>query len=127
MARKATIGPEVFRRVNELVAEGKRRSEAFVIVGQERGSSPGTVSANYYRVARAQTKGGQRRASATASPPAVASRTRTAPTTRRRPATSRARANGNGDIGQIAEQIAKLTKQLVRQIEERDRQIRALI
>jgi hypothetical protein len=122
MPRTATIGPDVFKRVNEVVAEGKRRSEAFAIVGQERGSSPGTVSANYYRVARAQSKGrGKRRASGSPRRRASAAPTRT------RPTTSRSTSIGSNDISQIAEQIAKLTQQLVRQIEERDRKIRSLI
>lgn len=122
MPRTATIGPAIYKRVTELVGEGKRRSEAFVLVGEERGSSPGTVSANYYRVARAQNSG---RAKGR-----TAARTRRrvrATTPRTQQTTSRRAVNGNGDIGQIAREIAKLTDQLVRQIEERDRKIRSLI
>jgi hypothetical protein len=100
MARTATIGPEIFERANTLVAEGRTRTEAFAQIGQERGSSPGTVAANYYRVARAQGQGRAKR---------------------------RAADNGSGDIRQIAQQIADLTQQLVRQVEERDKKIRSLI
>jgi hypothetical protein len=126
MPRTATIGPEIYERVNALVGEGKSRTEAFAQVGQERNSRPGTVAANYYRVARAQgqTSGRRRgtgtrarRGRATASAPAARQRTRTA-----------ARASdGNGDIRQIAQQIADLTQQLVRQVEARDQQIRDLL
>jgi sirohydrochlorin ferrochelatase len=119
MPRPATIGPEIFKRVNELVAEGKRRSEAFALVGEERGSSPGTVSANYYRVARAQAKRrGQR-------PAGRSPRRTTAPAARQtatRPHTSEAT-----DIRQVADEIVKLTQRLVRQVEERDKKLRSLL
>jgi hypothetical protein len=123
MARSATIGPEIFERASALVAEGKTRTEAFAQIGQERGSRPGTVAANYYRVARAQGQGRakkraattRRRRSTTAAAPAR--RTRTRPTAD----------TGNGDIHQIAQQIAELTQQLMRQVEERDQRIRALV
>jgi hypothetical protein len=36
-------------------------------------------------------------------------------------------ATENGDIRQIAQQISDLTQQLVRQVEERDQRIRALV
>jgi sirohydrochlorin ferrochelatase len=122
MPRTATVGPEIYKRVTELGREGKRRSEAFVIVGEERGSSPGTVSANYYRVARLENNAHAKGRTA------ARTRRRTSATTpRTRQTTSRAAVNGNGDIGQIAQEIAKLTEQLVRQIEERDEKLRSLI
>ena len=55
MPRKASIGPAVYQRVNELATEGKSRTEAFEQVGQERGMNAGTVAANYYRTARSQS------------------------------------------------------------------------
>jgi hypothetical protein len=126
MPRTATIGPEIYQRVNTLVAEGKSRTEAFAQVGQERNSRPGTVAANYYRVARAQGQTGRRRSSGTRG-----RRTRTtgaAAATRRRSSTRTASAaNGTGDIRQIAQQIADLTQQLVRQVEARDQQLRDLL
>lgn len=134
MPRLATIGPEIFERVNALVAEGKSRTEAFAQVGQERNSRPGTVAANYYRVARSQGQTGGRRSSASAR-----TRRRTADTTRSSSSsTRRARgsassrrsggsANGDGDLRQIAQQIAELTQRLVQQVEERDQKIRRLL
>jgi hypothetical protein len=59
MPRTATIGPAVFKRVNELASEGKNRTEAFQAVAQERSMNPGTVAANYYRTARSE--GGAKR------------------------------------------------------------------
>jgi hypothetical protein len=131
MPRKATIGPAVYERVNELVKEGKTRPEAFAQVGQERGAQPGTVSANYYRTARSQgetgrrsSTNGRRRRRTT-----VTTRTRTPAqsTTRARSASpsagSHASSNG-GDLGALAAQIAALTQQLVEQIEERDARLR---
>ena len=84
MPRKATIGPAVYERVNQLVSEGKTRTEAFTQIAQERSSRPGTIAANYYRTARAQPSAG-----------GVAAGARPAPAARRaaqRPAARGARA-----------------------------------
>jgi hypothetical protein len=123
MARTATIGPEIFERANVLVAEGKTRTEAFAQIGRERGSRPGTVAANYYRVARAQGQGRTK-------PRAATTRRRRSTTTATSARTIRTRRTANtegGDIRQIAQQISDLTQQLVRQVEERDQRIRALV
>jgi hypothetical protein len=70
---RGSKGEAVFARVNELVAqEGINRSEAFARIGAETNARPGTVAANYYRVAR--KRGGEgirpraRRGSAAAGP-----------------------------------------------------------
>lgn len=56
-AARGKVGEEIFARVEALVkAEQITRTEAFQRVAQERGSRPGTVAANYYRIAR--QKGG---------------------------------------------------------------------
>jgi hypothetical protein len=120
MPRKATIGPAVFERVNQLVAEGKSRTEAFTQIAQERSSRPGTIAANYYRTARAQgaSGGGRRRTRtrrASAAKPAAAAATRP---------TSRAQ---DGDIGVLANQISDLVQQLVRQVQDRDQRLRELL
>jgi hypothetical protein len=125
MPRTASIGPVIFERTNALVAEGKTRTEAFEQIGKERGSRPGTVAANYYRVARAQGQGRAKRRTTTTRRRRT---TATATAANRRTRTTRRSANtGTGDIAQIAQQIADLTQQLVRQVEERDRQMRALV
>lgn len=122
MPRTATIGPAVYRRVNELTAEGKNRTEAFQVVATERSMNSGTVSANYYRVARSEggtTKRPTRRA-------------RKATTTMRTPrAQARGRASApakaDSDLTTLAIQIGDLVQQLVRQLEERDRRIREVL
>jgi uncharacterized protein YoaH (UPF0181 family) len=121
MPRKATIGPAVYERVNQLVSEGKSRTEAFTQIAQERSSRPGTIAANYYRTARAQPSagGGRRRTTRTrraSAPRAAAATTAAAP----------ARA-ADGDIGALANQISVLVAQLVRQVQERDQRLRELL
>ncbi len=122
MPRKATIGPAVYERVNQLVAEGKTRTEAFTQIAQERSSRPGTIAANYYRTARAQPTagGGRRRSTRTrrASAPGSGSATTAAPARR---------SAGDGDIGALANQISDLVAQLVRQVQERDQRLRELL
>lgn len=132
MPRKATIGPAVYQRVNELVKEGKSRSEAFVQVGQERGQRPGTVAANYYRTARAQGQPGQ--SSSTRTRRRRSTRPTAAPTRRQRATRSTtstrtsSRGSDNGaELDALAAQITTLTQQLVKQIEERDARLRQLL
>ncbi len=49
---RGRIGHEIFEQVEKLVSEeGLSRSQAFQRVSDETGRRPGTVSANYYRVA----------------------------------------------------------------------------
>jgi septal ring-binding cell division protein DamX len=127
MPRTATIGPAVYKRVNELVGEGKNRTEAFATVAQERNMNAGTVAANFYRTARTQGTSKPRRARAKTTRP-TATTTRK-PQTRRAPArtsTSRAAAP-NGDLSALAAQIGVLVQQLVRQVEERDRRLREVL
>ena len=123
MPRKATIGPAVFERVNQLVSEGKSRTEAFTQIAQERSSRPGTIAANYYRTARAQPSagGGRRRTTRTRRASAASRRPAAG-----RPASSSARA-AEGDIGALANQISDLVAQLVRQVQERDQRLRDLL
>lgn len=122
MPRKATIGPAVYERVNELVGEGKSRTEAFAQIAQERSSRPGTIAANYYRTARSQgaSGGGRRRSTGT--------RRSSASRSRRSSASARQAARvHDGDIGRLANQISDLVQQLVRQVQERDQRIRELL
>lgn len=124
MPRKATIGPAVFERVNQLVSEGKSRTEAFTQIAQERSSRPGTIAANYYRTARAQSStSGRRRATRARKAPAA--KPRAAAPARRR--VSAPAAAGDGDIGALASQISDLLQQLIRQVQERDQRLRDLL
>jgi hypothetical protein len=120
MPRKATIGPAVYERVNQLVAEGKTRTEAFTQIAGERSSRPGTIAANYYRTARSQSSsgGGRRRATRARRPRSARAASASA--------ASAVRA-AEGDIGALASQISDLVQQLVTQVQERDRRLRELL
>src|SRR5437764_185968 len=120
MPRTATIGPDIYEHVNALMAEGKSRTEAFQQVGEDRGSRPGTVAANYYRVARSQGQTSSRRGRRRATSRRGARST--AASSPRRTRVTRGATTHDGDIGEIAQQIAELTQQLVRQVQERDEQ-----
>jgi hypothetical protein len=121
MPRTATIGPAVFKRVTELTAEGKNRTEAFQTVAAERSMNPGTVAANYYRTARSE--GGTKRPKTRARKATTTRRTRTQP-----PRGGRAvQPKTDTDLTTLANQISDLVQQLVRQVEERDRRIRELV
>ncbi len=132
MPRTATICPAVFQRENEIVSEGTTRTEAFAQVAQERGQRAGTVAAHYYRTARSQgqaagrvSKNGRRRR-----PKARTAAGRPRATTRRSRASTAIRASSTSnhdDIAQIAAQIATLTEQLVKQIQDRDSRLHALL
>jgi hypothetical protein len=127
MPRTATIGPAVYKRLTELTAAGKNRTEAFQIVAQERSMNPGTVSANYYRTARGQGTTKPRRARAKTTRRATT--TATKPQARRAPVhTSASRAPvPTGDLSALATQIGDLVQRLVRQVAERDRRMRELL
>ena len=121
MPRKATIGPAVYERVNELVSDGRSRTEAFAQIAQERSSRPGTIAANYYRTARSQgAPSGRRRT--TRARRSSAPRARASATSTRQAARAQ-----DGDITQLANQISDLVQQLVRQVQERDQRIRELL
>jgi hypothetical protein len=124
MARTATIGPAIYEQVGKLVAGGKTRTQAFAQVAKERKSSPGTVSANYYRVARQQGQGrkraaggrGRRQGSKVQRGIYAAQQNR-----------DRRTSAADGDIRQTANQISQLIQQLVNQVEHRDKRIRELL
>jgi hypothetical protein len=123
MPRTATIGPAVYKRVTELTAEGKNRTEAFQTVAQERSMNPGTVAANYYRTARSE--GGTTKRPKTRTRKASTTTTRTRRQAPRGRAASQAKADT--DLTTLANQIGDLVQQLVRQVEERDRRIREVL
>jgi hypothetical protein len=130
MPRTATIGPAVYQRVNELVGEGKTRTEAFAAVAQERSMNAGTVAANFYRTARSQG-GTTQRPKTRARKASTTGRSRTTTTTRRPRTQARRRAaataKSDTDLTTLANQIGDLVQQLVRQVEERDRRLREVL
>ncbi len=53
--RDGSIGRATFEAVNKLIADGSMtKQSAFVAYGKQTKTQPGTVGANYYRVARAE-------------------------------------------------------------------------
>lgn len=109
------------KRVDEVVTEGLTKSQAFAKIAEETGRKSGTVSANYYRVARTSGAVKPRRA-ATRSPAKVAaapSQTQTAKASDRRRSAKRARpraatasrptrsAPDGGSVELIAAQLVK--------------------
>src|SRR5271167_3233548 len=58
---RGKIGEQIYAQVEALVgAEHITRTEAFQRIAVERGSRPGTVAANYYRIARLRNDGSVR-------------------------------------------------------------------
>jgi methyl-accepting chemotaxis protein len=53
MPRNGSVGKETYEQVEALVKQGKSKTEAFAQISSETGRNIGTVSANYYRVSRA--------------------------------------------------------------------------
>lgn len=52
-AKRGEVGPEIFAQIEKMVAAEKiGRTEAFKRLAQKSGRQPGTVAANYYRIAR---------------------------------------------------------------------------
>lgn len=52
-AKRGEVGPEIFAQIEKMVAAEKiGRTEAFNRLAQKTGRQPGTVAANYYRIAR---------------------------------------------------------------------------
>ncbi len=50
--RRGGVGNQIFDEVEQLVAGGMNKSQAFNDISQRTGREAGTVAANYYRVAR---------------------------------------------------------------------------
>jgi hypothetical protein len=126
MARAAVIGPEIHAKVTELVAGGMSKSDAFKQVAKERTSSEGTVSANFYRVARQQGQGRKRSAAR-----GRRAATRRSATQRGVASAQRGRGNGrtssDGGLESLARQITDLAQELVRRVEQRDRELRRIV
>jgi lysozyme family protein len=84
--RDGSVGQATFAAINKMTADGKlTKQAAFAAYGERTNTKPGTVSANYYRVARANgaSKPRKRRATASKAPGSAAATRRHA--TRRTP------------------------------------------
>lgn len=99
MARDGSVGRETFERVEALTKDGKNKTEAFAQVAEESGRNAGTVSANYYRHARATgavKPRRRRKARTTTTARAAANGRRT-----------RARSAGGSDVDKLAADLVK--------------------
>jgi hypothetical protein len=76
---RGAIGEQTYNAVRELIAQGKKPTEAFAAVAEKTGRSAATVATAYYRTARKHPESGvktrpRRATAAAASPRAAASR-----------------------------------------------------
>jgi len=63
-SRTASLGEQVYRRVEEVVATGRTAKDAFAVVAKERKMTPSNIQQHYYRFKRkAQTSGKKANAS----------------------------------------------------------------
>ena len=99
--RDGSKGREAFAEITKMTATGKMtRQAAFVTYASRISSQPGTVAANFYRVARAegavQPRGSRK----------TAETSQTTPKRRGRPPNARTDGtNGTGDVAQIVAQL----------------------
>ena len=99
--RDGSKGRAAFAEINKMTATGRiTRQAAFVTYAGRIGSQPGTVAANFYRVARAegavQPRGSRK----------TAETSQTTPERRERPPKARTDGtNGTGDVAQIVAQL----------------------
>ena len=118
MPRDGSIGKETFEQVEALVKQGKSKTEAFAQVASDTGRNTGTVSANYYRVARANgvVKPRRRRRTSTKATSRTP-RTRTPRTTARR---------GTNDIDRVAADLVKSVTALADAIKSQEVEVASL-
>ena len=115
MARDGSVGKETFAQVEALVKQGKSKTEAFAEIAAETGRNAGTVSANYYRVARASGSSKPRRKRASTPARTV------------RPRTTRATASSSGsDIDGLASDLVESVSALAEAVKRQDAEVSAL-
>jgi hypothetical protein len=119
MARDGSVGKATFERVETLTKDGKSKTEAFAQVAQETGKNVGTVSANYYRVARVNgaVKPRRRRRSAR-----ITTAVRAASNGRR----TRARNAGASDVDKLASDLVKSVTALADAVKAQQRDVEEL-
>ncbi len=116
MARDGSVGRETFEQVTALLKQGKSKSEAFAQIASDTGRNAGTVSANYYRIARATGAVKPRKRKTRAS----AVSTREAPTGRgRRPARS-------GSVDAITADLVRNVQALTKAVQDQEREVKQL-
>jgi hypothetical protein len=124
-AKRGEIGPQVVAAVDAKTKTGMNRTQAFAAVAHERGSRPGTVAANYYRVQRKQNpqalkpRGTRKR---TQMAPRSISRPRAAQTRSARTASS----DGAVNIDQLATNLVTAVNALATAITTQQRETQQL-
>ena len=117
MPRDGSVGKETFDQVEALVKQGKNKTEAFAQIAADTGRNSRTVSANYYRVARANgaVKASRRRAPNKAT---RATRKRAAQTTNHR--------GGASDIDRLAADLVKSVAALAKAVKSQEAEVASL-
>jgi hypothetical protein len=118
MAKDGSVGQETFEQVEALLEQSKSKTEAFAQIASDTGRNAGTVSANYYRVARASgaVKPRRRRRASTK----AASRT---PETRTARTPSRRSTN---DIDRLAADLVKSVTALAGAVKSQQAEVASL-
>jgi small-conductance mechanosensitive channel len=115
--RDGSIGKQTYAQVEALVKQGKSKTEAFAQIASETGRNSGTVSANYYRVARAagapKRRGRDKQASTARSTP------------RRRSAPSAARRSG-ADIDRLTADLVTSVTALTEAVKRQETDVASL-
>jgi hypothetical protein len=126
MARKAVIGPEIVKAVGAKTKTGMNRTQAFAAVAQERGSNPGTVAANFYRMQRKQDpkaiKSPRPRKRSPRPAPRTQGRTRTPQPRSERVAPSK----GTVDINRLTSELISAVNALAGAVASQQREAQAL-
>lgn len=118
MPRDGSVGKETFEQVEALVKQGMSKTEAFAQVASDTGRNSGTVSANYYRVARANgAVKPRRRRRASTKATSRSPRTRKARTTARR---------GANDLDRLAADLVKAVTALADAVRSQEAEVEAL-
>jgi hypothetical protein len=123
--RDGSVGRDTFDQVEALVREGKTKTEAFTQVAGDTGRNVGTVSANYYRVARASGAVKPRKRRSKPAPAPTRQGRQRATQSVRRPS-SVGSGNGVNDVDQIVGQLVASVQALTEAVQAQDAEVRQL-
>ena len=123
--RDGSVGRDTFERVEALVKTGKTKTEAFKQIANDTGRNEDTVSANYYRAARANGAVTPRQHQAKVGP---------ARTARRRQGAAQSLRNGrgaptgnsSGGLDLIVDQLVANVQALTEAVKAQDAEVREL-
>ncbi len=101
---RGSIGNQIFDEVEQMVAGGMNKSQAFKEISERTGRESGTVAANYYRVAR--QRGAELRPRRRRSEPATG--------------------GGNADVQAALARVTDAVNELSRAVRKQDAEIRKL-